>query len=97
MIEFFRKTAYLEGASFLILLLIAMPLKYGWDMPTAVSIVGRAHGGLFVVYMILALLVWQKKQWPLKIAFCAFAAAFIPFGPFIFDKKILDHSTNNSH
>lgn len=92
MIKAFRITAYLEGISFLVLLLIAMPLKYVWHMPLAVRIVGSAHGGLFVAYCILGAIAWKKLKWPTRIAALAFISAFLPAGPFIFDHKILAHS-----
>jgi integral membrane protein len=94
-VKAFRITAYLEGTSFLVLLLIAMPLKYMWDMPLAVRIVGSAHGGLFVLYCILGALVWRQRKWPLRIAALAFISAFLPFGPFIFDHKVLGHPTHD--
>lgn len=50
MIKIFRLIGFLEALSFLILLLIAMPLKYIWGQPEAVKIVGSAHGGLFLLY-----------------------------------------------
>ena len=51
--EKFLTTGKIEGWSYLILLFIAMPLKYIFDMPLAVRIVGSAHGLLFVAYVIL--------------------------------------------
>jgi integral membrane protein len=93
MIKLFRITAYLEGTSFLVLLLIAMPLKYVWHMPMAVRIAGTAHGALFVAYCFLGLGVWKKLNWSFKTASLAFIAAFLPAGPFIFDRKILDQSS----
>jgi integral membrane protein len=48
----FRIVAFWEGVSFLVLLLIAMPLKYAFDLPLAVRIVGMAHGLLFIAYLI---------------------------------------------
>jgi len=91
----FRITAYLEGISFLVLLFIAMPLKYMWDMPLAVRIVGSAHGALFVAYCIIGALVWRQLKWPLRIAGLAFISACLPAGPFIFDHKILSHSAQD--
>lgn len=81
---------WLEGGSFLILLFIAMPLKYYWDMPEYVSVVGMAHGILFILYCILIALVMGKYQWELWKAGVLFVAAFVPFGPFVVDYKILD-------
>ena len=91
MVKAFRIIAYLEGISFLVLLLIAMPLKYVWGMPLAVRIAGSAHGALFVAYCILGAVVWKQLRWPLRVAALAFISAFLPAGPFLFDHKILHH------
>jgi len=56
---------YLEGLSFLILLGFAMPMKYIYGDPTAVSIVGSAHGFLFVAYL-AALFFGVGKHWTIK-------------------------------
>jgi integral membrane protein len=82
-----RIVAFLEGMSFLILLGIAMPLKYLADMPAAVRVVGMAHGVLFVAYVIVLYLVWDEHRWPFWKAFLAFLASLIPFGTFYADKK----------
>lgn len=78
-----------EGISFLLLLGVAMPLKYLWSWPLGVEVVGMAHGLLFIAYEILALQLksvhnWRFSQW-LIIAFCA----LLPFGPFYVEKKYL--------
>jgi len=78
----FRKIAIAEGISFLVLLLIAMPLKYMADQPMAVTIVGGLHGVLFVAFVVLA---WEVKKdfgWFAK----AFVASILPFGTIIMDK-----------
>jgi integral membrane protein len=59
----FLTVAVAEGVSYLILLLIAMPLKYWGNFPHAVQYVGWAHGVLFVAFMVLLLLVWIKYKW----------------------------------
>lgn len=82
----FKFIGMLEGASFLILLLIGMPLKYIAKMPEAVYITGSLHGFLFVVYIIALLLAWNKEKWPFKTAFFAGAASVLPLGPFVFDR-----------
>jgi integral membrane protein len=78
-----------EGISFLLLLGVAMPLKYIWSWPLGVEVVGMAHGLLFIAYEVLALRLkslcnWSVNQW-LIIALCA----FLPFGPFYVEKKYL--------
>ncbi len=84
----FRMVGLAEGISFLILLLIAMPLKYFFDFPQAVKIFGWVHGALFVTYVWLAFEVFGtcKKSfgWFAK----SFIAAFLPLGTFYTDKEL---------
>ncbi|MBL4667990.1 MAG: DUF3817 domain-containing protein [Flavobacteriales bacterium] len=82
-----RIIAFLEGVSFLVLLGIAMPLKYYYDQQDAVKIVGMAHGLLFVLYTINLLIVHLMFKWSILQTIGAFIASFIPFGTFYADKK----------
>lgn len=88
-LEMFRKVGIAEGISFVLLLGIAMPLKYIWDMPKAVTYMGWAHGVLFIWYIYLAYMASQEYRWPFKWSILAFLAALLPFGPFLFDKVFL--------
>ncbi|GAA5011340.1 DUF3817 domain-containing protein [Acinetobacter puyangensis] len=83
-----RIVGTLEGISFLVLLLIAMPLKYIWDNPIAVKYVGMAHGVLFLLFLGMLLLRCVQKKWPLRIFILGLIAAVLPFGPFVFDHKL---------
>lgn len=83
----FRQVAKWEGYSYLALLGIAMPLKYVAGIPQAVTIVGSAHGFLFVAMGILALDVRQEAKHSFSWVFTAFLASIIPFGTFYWDKK----------
>lgn len=85
----FRMIAIAEGISFLVLLGIAMPLKYAAGLPQAVMITGWLHGVLFIGYMVAGLAVKIKYNWGIKKTFLAVMASLIPFGPFILDKKLL--------
>lgn len=78
----------IEGVSYLLLLGIAMPLKYLAGMPQAVRIVGSIHGFLFVAFMAALVHVWWKKRWSLGRVAAAFLASFIPFGTFVLSKRI---------
>ena len=82
-----RILAALEGISFIVLLGIAMPLKYYFEQPEPVKIVGMAHGVLFVIYTINLLIVHLQFKWNLSVTFAAFMASFIPFGTFYADYK----------
>lgn len=83
-----RYVGWAEGSSFLILLGIAMPLKYLLDMPEAVRLVGMAHGFLFVLYLLVVAWVTILHRWSIWRVLGAFLAAFIPFGPFLLDRHI---------
>lgn len=85
----FRTIAITEGISFLVLLFVAMPLKYFAGYPEAVLVVGWLHGILFIAYMLSGLEVRKALNWDRKKVAFAVLAAFIPFGPFILDKNLL--------
>ncbi|MBI0425761.1 DUF3817 domain-containing protein [Psychrobacter sp. NG27] len=76
---------YLEGTSFLLLLGIAMPLKYMLGMPETVSYVGPLHGILFVAYIIVLIITASKIKMPLWALPAGVLGSFLPLGPFIFD------------
>lgn len=75
-----------EGISYLILLFIAMPLKYLMGMPTAVKLVGSAHGVLFVLFVFALLNAFMDKQMSIKQGIWFFILSFIPFGTFFIEK-----------
>lgn len=84
----FKIIAIAEGISFLVLLLIAMPLKYMMQIPEPVKYVGWAHGVLFVLYGILLLQVFIVVKWSFIKTLVAFLVSFIPFGTFWLDARI---------
>lgn len=89
LVRWFRKVAYAEGVSFLLLLGIAMPLKYVWGMPEAVKAVGWVHGILFIVYCYFLWQLYLEAGWGLKRVALGFVAALLPFGPFVFDRRLV--------
>jgi integral membrane protein len=82
-----RRVGFAEGVSFLLLLGVAMPLKYFAGMPQAVKIVGWLHGLLFIAYCLALLRVVVLAGWPLGRAALFFVAALLPFGPFLVDRR----------
>jgi len=78
----------IEGWSYLILLFIAMPMKYMFEIPIAVKIVGMAHGVLFIIFCVLLVIAWQDTKWEFKENIIFFIASLIPFGTFFTKKKI---------
>ena len=84
----FRAIAFIEGVSYLLLLGVAMPLKYFAGFPGAVMAVGWAHGVLFVLYLIaLAEVSWARRWRPARIL-GAFVASLVPFGTFVLDARL---------
>jgi integral membrane protein len=84
-----RLVGLLEGASFLILLFVAMPLKYFAEQPLAVRYVGMAHGILFLLYLLAIVPVALDQRWSWKTVGLAVLASLLPAGPFVFDAKVL--------
>ena len=91
-----RKAGIAEGISFLVLLGIAMPIKYILKQPMAVTVVGWIHGVLFVAFLFLAWEYKTDRNKNLKWFALAFLAAIIPAGTFFFDRKLKEEETINS-
>ena len=89
MILLFRRVALLEGISFLVILLVTMPLKYIWNIPEPTYYVGMAHGLLFVAYIGFAFYAHYYARWNFSTLFLVLLASLIPFGTFVADSKIL--------
>ena len=84
-----RVIGWWEGVSFLVLLGVAMPLKYFAGWPQAVRVVGMAHGVLFLLYIWAAIQAALERDWTWKRTALVLVASLLPAGPFIVDAKIL--------
>lgn len=82
------KIGFWEGVSYLVLLIIAMPLKYWAGMPQPVRIVGMAHGILFIAYIVALLHATVFYKWSVKTLLIAFLLSFLPFGTFFLEKVL---------
>lgn len=85
----FRAIAFAEGVSYLLLLFVAMPLKYLADMPMAVKATGWLHGLLFVMFIISLMEVSLRLRWSVVKVGLAFLSSLLPFGTFILDARLL--------
>ena len=88
MLNKFRILSLIEGSSLLILLFIAMPAKYQFDMPTAVTIVGSVHGALFLAYLVMSLMVSHQQNWSIIKWLGVFLAGVVPFGCFVVERQL---------
>lgn len=83
-----RAIAFLEGLSYLVLLLVAMPLKYLADLPIAVRVAGSLHGALFVWGGLLVLGALRTRGKTLGWALAILGAALVPGGTFFLDRGL---------
>ena len=83
-----RVIAFIEGCSYLLLLGVAMPLKYLFGMPLAVRLVGSTHGGLFVAFCAVLLHVTIVERWSLLRGLVVFVSSLVPCGTFFIDPSL---------
>ncbi|KAA8483797.1 integral membrane protein [Arcticibacter tournemirensis] len=83
-----RRTGFCEAVSFVVLLCVAMPLKYYYDYPLAVKYTGWAHGLLFIIYIAAVLRAAYAGSWGLKRIAIFLTAAFVPLAPFFLEKSL---------
>jgi integral membrane protein len=83
-----RRLSLVEGVSTLVLFGVAMPLKYAWGLPQAVTVVGGLHGALFVGLCLLAVWAVPRVPLPAGLWWRLCAAAVVPFGPFLMDGRL---------
>ena len=89
MIKVLRVISYLEGISYILLLFIAVPIKYYTNDPSLVKLLGMPHGLLFVAYVILSLVNSKEYRWNSKKTLVVLISSVIPFGTFYVDYKYL--------
>lgn len=87
-VHFLRIVALLEAISYMLLVGIAMPLKYIWQQPMTVTVVGTIHGILFTIFCIALVWATRSAKWPLSRAALLFVASLLPFGPFLLDRRM---------
>ena len=92
MINFFRIISFLEGISYLLLLFVAVPLKYFYGHEFLVKILGMPHGILFMLYIFLSIILKNKMNWSIRQTIEIMIGSIIPFGTFYIDYKYLKSS-----
>jgi integral membrane protein len=91
LMRFLRAVSIAEGVSYLLLLLVAMPLKYAWGLPLAVKWVGWTHGALFITLGASVLLAMLQVALPFRTACAVGVASLLPAGPFFADRLLRRH------
>ncbi len=84
----FRLISATEGLSYLVLVFIAMPIKYLGDNPLYVKFFGMAHGVLFILFMISLFETKMKENWNTGFMYQIFVLSLIPFGAFGIELRV---------
>ncbi|RXK86399.1 DUF3817 domain-containing protein [Filimonas effusa] len=85
-----RIIGWLEGISLLLLVFVAVPLKYMVHQPQLSTVMGPVHGVLFLLFVFNALSVGVAQRWPFRVVTVrVLLACIIPFGTFYIDRHIL--------
>ncbi len=85
-----RILGFLEGISLLVLVFVAVPLKYYAQNPALTKLIGPIHGGLFLLFVINTLSVGIEQNWRFKTTtWKVLLACVVPFGTFYVDRYIL--------
>ena len=85
----FRIVAFLEGVSYILLLFIAVPIKYWVSDDQWVKLLGMPHGLLFVVYILMSFLIKGDENWNRSELFIVLICSILPCGTFYIDRKYL--------
>jgi integral membrane protein len=84
----YRVMANVVGVLLILLIVIAVPLKYLADMPTPVTILGTAHGWLYALFFLSAVDLAVRAKWSLKGSVIALVAGTIPFLSFVAERTV---------
>lgn len=84
-----RIMGFLEGLSLLVLVFIALPLKYGYNNESLTKMMGPVHGALFLLFILNTVSAAIEQKWNFKTTARIVASCFIPFGTFYVDNKFL--------
>ena len=95
MINIYRLTAFLEGVSYILLLFIAVPIKYLLNEALYVKILGMPHGIQFTIYILFSIIGKIKYNWNFRKFLVISIASLVPFGTFYIDKKYLIKLNSN--
>lgn len=94
-LRFFAMVSFLEGMSFVVLLFIAMPVKYLGGIEVLVKYIGAAHGLFFIVYVFVLAYLFFHYKWAFKRSLLYFLASIIPFAPFWVHKQLAKEISNH--
>ena len=83
-----RFISLIEGVSYLLLLFVGMPLKYGFDIVSVNKVLGLGHGLLTIIFCMVLFFLWKEKKLTHRLTMFVFIASLIPFGAFVAELKL---------
>jgi len=84
----YRVAAWVTGIGLVVLVFVAMPLKYFFGQPLLVAIVGMAHGFLYMAYIVITLLLAERCRWRPVDALVILVAGTIPLASFFAERRV---------
>ena len=87
-IRHLRVISLIEGVSYLLLLFVGMPLKYGLGIMSVNKVIGMGHGILTIIFCTVLFHLWNERKLDKGLTIGVFIASLIPFGAFIADLKL---------
>ncbi|WP_219416629.1 DUF3817 domain-containing protein [Pseudonocardia nigra] len=84
----YRVAAWVTGVGLLALVFVAMPLKYFFDQPGPVAVVGVTHGFLYMLYIVCTLLLAERCRWKPFDALLILLAGTIPIASFVAERRV---------
>lgn len=84
----YRVLAIVTGVMLVLLVFVAVPLRYLAHMHGPVAVIGTAHGFLFMVYLVTALDLGIRRRWSLVRLGLVMIAGTIPFASFVAERKV---------
>ena len=84
----YRVAAWVTGLGLLVLVFVAMPLKYFFDQPGPVAVVGVTHGFLYMIYIVCTLLLAERARWKPLDALLILIAGTVPVASFVAERRV---------
>lgn len=80
--------AYVVGVLLVLLVCVAVPLKYAADRPTLTTVLGISHGYLYALLLLAIADLWRRRRFPLRAVVLVALAGTVPFLSFYAERQI---------
>ncbi len=84
----YRVMANVVGVVLLVLVFVAVPLRYLGGHPTLSKTVSPIHGALYIVLVVNVLLLGRARSWPLKRIVLVALGGTVPVVSFLVERRV---------